>query len=123
MKGPPPIEQEPKPPPVESQVPGWDANRVQDWLAANNVTTRNKTLTTLNGTQLLQLKKQLVTVPQAFYKSMVVDLKVPFTDVLSLAAALERADLNMDGIGRRTSLHAQLIDKGKFNLMAYICLY
>ncbi|XP_030849679.1 uncharacterized protein LOC115927667 [Strongylocentrotus purpuratus] len=79
-------------PPVKSQVLGWDSKKVQDWLAANNVTTRNKALKTLNGTQLLQLKKQLVTVPQTFYQSMKDDLKVPYTDVLSLAAALENLD-------------------------------
>nr|XP_054756892.1 uncharacterized protein LOC129262950 [Lytechinus pictus] len=82
-------EQEPKSPPTESQVPGWDSKRVQDWLAANNVTSRNKALKSINGTQLLQLKKQLTTVPQAFYQSMKDDLKVPYLDVLSLAAALE----------------------------------
>ena len=89
FKGPSSPELELKPPPVKSQVPGWDSKKVQDWLAANNVTTRIKALKTLNGTQLLQLKKQLVTVPQAFYQSMKDDLKVPYTDVLSLAAALE----------------------------------
>ncbi|XP_030849677.1 uncharacterized protein LOC105440236 [Strongylocentrotus purpuratus] len=79
------------PPPMESQLPGWDSKKVQDWLAANNVTARiNKALKTLNGTQLLQLKKLLVTVPQTFYQSMKDDLKVPFIDVLSLAAALEK---------------------------------
>ncbi|XP_030848994.1 uncharacterized protein LOC115918878 [Strongylocentrotus purpuratus] len=88
--GPPSQEQEPKPPPVESQVPGWDSKKVQDWLAANSVTTRNKALKTLNGTQLLQLKKLLITAPQAFYQSMKDDLKVPLIDVLSLAAALEK---------------------------------
>ncbi|XP_041466412.1 uncharacterized protein LOC121416946 [Lytechinus variegatus] len=85
-------EQEPKSPPTESQVPGWDSKRVQDWLAANNVTSRNKALKSINGTQLLQLKKQLTTVPHAFYQSMKDDLKVPYLDVLSLAAALENLE-------------------------------
>ncbi|XP_054757250.2 uncharacterized protein LOC129263364 [Lytechinus pictus] len=85
-------EQEPKSPPTESQVPGWDSKRVQDWLAANNITSRNKALKSINGTQLLQLKKQLTTVPQAFYQSMKDDLKVPYLDVLSLAAALENLE-------------------------------
>ncbi|XP_030849688.1 uncharacterized protein LOC105440238 [Strongylocentrotus purpuratus] len=68
---------------------GWDSKKVQRWLAANNVTPRKKALKTLNGTQLLQLKKQLITAPQSFYQSMKDDLKVPYIDVLSLAAALE----------------------------------
>ncbi|XP_041466190.1 uncharacterized protein LOC121416781 [Lytechinus variegatus] len=88
----PPPEQELKPPQSVSQVPGWDAKRVQDWLAANNVTTRNKALKAFNGVQLLQLKKQLSTAPQTFYQSMKDDLKVPYPDVLSLAAALEHLD-------------------------------
>nr|XP_054756891.1 uncharacterized protein LOC129262949 [Lytechinus pictus] len=85
-------EQEPKSPPTESQVPGWDSKRVQDWLAANNIAPRNKALKSINGTQLLQLKKQFTTVPQAFYQSMKDDLKVPYLDVLSLAAALENLE-------------------------------
>ncbi|XP_041465897.1 uncharacterized protein LOC121416466 [Lytechinus variegatus] len=85
-------EQEPNSPPTESQVPGWDSKRVQDWLAANNVTSRNKALKSINGTQLLQLKKQLTTVPHAFYQSMKDDMKVPYLDVLSLAAALENLE-------------------------------
>ncbi|XP_011672445.1 uncharacterized protein LOC105442223 [Strongylocentrotus purpuratus] len=88
--GPPSQEEEPKITAVESQVPGWDSKKVQDWLAANNVTTRNKALKTFNGIQLLQLKKQLINVPQAFYQSMKDDLKVPYSDVLSLAGALEK---------------------------------
>ena len=89
LTGPSSPELELKLPQVKSEVPGWDSKKVQDWLAANNVTTRNKALKTLNGTLLLQLKKQLVTVPQAFYHSMKDDLKVSYIDVLSLAAALE----------------------------------
>ncbi|XP_003731304.1 uncharacterized protein LOC100887968 [Strongylocentrotus purpuratus] len=87
---PPSQEQEPKTTAVESQVPGWDSKKVKDWLVANNVTTRNKALTTFNGIQLLQLKKQLINVPQAFYQSMKDDLKVPYSEVLSLAGALEK---------------------------------
>lgn len=82
--------QQPKPPPVESQVSGWDSKKVKDWLSANSVTTSNKALNNLNGNQLLQLKKQLATVPQTFYQSMKDDLNVPYTDVLSFASALEK---------------------------------
>ena len=89
-KVPPSLEPDPKSPPVKPQVHGWDSKQVQDWLAANNVTAHNQALKTLNGIHLLQLKKQLDTVPQAFYQSMKDDLKVPYLDVLSLTAALEQ---------------------------------
>lgn len=89
-KGPPSPEQEPKSRPVESPVRRWDSKKVQDWLEANKVTIRYKAMKTLNGSQLLQLKKLVNESRPAYHQHMKEDLKVSFPDALSIAAALEK---------------------------------
>ncbi|XP_041466411.1 uncharacterized protein LOC121416945 [Lytechinus variegatus] len=75
---------------TEPEVDSWDAPKVRQWLTSNGVSSTNESLQNLTGLQLLQLKKQLSTAPDTFYQSMKEDLKVPYMEVLSLAAALEK---------------------------------
>ncbi|XP_003725459.3 uncharacterized protein LOC100893943 [Strongylocentrotus purpuratus] len=74
---------------AEPEVRTWEVNKVREWLTSNGISSTNESLQNLTGLQLLQLKKQLATAPDTFYQSMKEDLKVPYMEVLSLAAALE----------------------------------
>eukprot|EP00057_Strongylocentrotus_purpuratus_P005591 XP_003731333.1 PREDICTED: uncharacterized protein LOC100894048 [Strongylocentrotus purpuratus] len=75
--------------PVEPEVRTWDATKVREWLTSNGISSTNESLRNLTGLHLLQIKKQLARAPDSFYPSMKEELKVPYLEVLLLAAALE----------------------------------
>ncbi|XP_072182352.1 uncharacterized protein [Diadema setosum] len=75
--------------PDKPEVTKWGVPEVQEWLSTNGITSRSKHLKNLNGKQLLQLKKQRSTVPDFFFKSLKDELKLDFSTVLSLTAALD----------------------------------
>ncbi|XP_071504382.1 uncharacterized protein [Diadema antillarum] len=68
----------------------WTPEQVRSWLESNNVHNLHETLCTLNGEQLVQMRKQLARAPEFFHRILQDELHLGFVSILSLTAALDK---------------------------------
>ncbi|XP_072168197.1 uncharacterized protein [Diadema setosum] len=68
----------------------WTPEQVHSWLESNNVHNLHETLSTLNGEQLVQMRKQLARSPEFFHRILQDEFHLGFVSILSLTAALDK---------------------------------